>query len=205
MEEELARHGELSEKYTGPAGGGSGPDSILLLPGEEEDREMYHFTKEFLHEKGYERYEISNYAKAGRECLHNLGYWTGADYLGLGLGAASLFEGERFSVTRSMERYLSLSGEDFREGRQYEDREVLTRQDRMEEFMFLGLRITKGVKAEEFENRFGQTIESVYGSVLGRLEEEGLLKMAGRGAERRYCLTEYGLDVSNHVLAEFLL
>lgn len=202
MEADLEKYGEWSEiperrreKYSG----------LLPLPGEEADRRMYHFTKEFLRENGYSRYEISNYAKPGRECRHNIGYWDGTDYLGLGLGAASLLTGERFHVTRSMENYLAMTAEDFGRGRQYEDRERLTDRERMEEFMFLGLRLTKGVSAADFERRFGCALESVYGMAVSELQEEELLELAGEGEDRRYRLTERGLDVSNYALAEFLL
>ena len=84
------------------------------------------------------------------------------------------------------------------------DGELRTEQERMEEFMFLGLRLTGGVEAVEFERRFGRSLESVYGEVLGRLEEEGLLVMEGREENRRYRFTELGLDISNYALAEFL-
>ena len=166
---------------------------------------MYHFTKKFLKEKGYRRYEISNYALPGRECIHNEGYWIGVDYLGLGLGATSLLEGERFSVTRSLDAYLALGAEELARGAQYESRERLSVQERMEEFMFLGLRLTDGVSAEKFEKRFGCMIESVYGQAFSALLEDGLLELSGSGNERRYRMTERGMDVSNRVLAEFLL
>ena len=182
-----------------------GPDVHPPLPGEEADRQMYHETKRCLEAFGYHRYEISNYARPGRECRHNIGYWDGTEYLGLGLGAASLVNGERFTVTRSMEEYLAFTSEELAAGEQYREREVLTQKDRMEEFMFLGLRLTAGVSAAEFERRFGRSLESVYGEVLCRLEEEGLLAMEGRGENRRYRFTELGLDVSNYALAEFLL
>ena len=175
------------------------------LPGEEADRQMYHETKRCLADYGCYRYEISNYAKPGRECRHNIGYWDGTDYLGLGLGAASLVDGDRFTVTRSLEEYLAFTPEELADGAQYREREVLTQKDRMEEFMFLGLRLTAGVSAAEFERRFGTRLESVYGEVLCRLEEEGLLVMEGRDEKRSYRLTEFGLDVSNYALAEFLL
>ena len=85
------------DKYSGRA---------EVLPDEEEDRRMYHHTKEYLAEKGYHRYEVSNYARPGRECIHNVGYWTGVSYLGIGLGASSLMDGQRFSVIREMNDYL---------------------------------------------------------------------------------------------------
>ena len=182
-----------------------GEEGAAPLPDEETDRRMYHETKEFLAACGYHRYEISNYARPGRECRHNIGYWNGTNYLGLGIGAASLMQGERFAVTTSLEVYLGYSAEDFAQGHQYRNPETLTENERMEEFMFLGLRMTEGVSAAEFKYRFGRELESVYWEPLSKLEEEGLIRQYGEGKERKFCLTEYGLDVSNYALAEFLL
>lgn len=174
-------------------------------PDEEEDRRMYHYTKEYLAQQGYRRYEISNYARPGRECRHNCGYWSGTDYLGIGLSASSLVNRERFSVIREMDRYLELTEEELRAGCQYENRGHLSEQEQMEEFMFLGLRLADGIAAENFRLRFGINIEKVYGETFGKLMEKGLIEMTGREAARRYRLTELGFDVSNCVLAEFLL
>lgn len=206
MEEEIRKYGAVRQKdgsnssFQSPA-----VPELLPLPDEEEERKMYHYTKEYLAEKGYHRYEISNYSRPGRECVHNKGYWLGTDYLGIGLGAASLAGGERFSVTRDMGQYLALTGEELAAGLQYENRESLTEQEKMEEFMFLGLRLTDGVLARDFEIRFGINVEKIYSEIFGKLMEEGLLRMTGTGEERRYQLTGFGLDVSNCVLAEFLL
>lgn len=165
-----------------------------VLPGEEEERLMYEMTRELLQEHGYFRYEISNYAKKGYECKHNIGYWTRENYLGLGLGSASLVTNERFSNTRELKQYLS---GDFSAG----DREVLTKNAQMEEFMFLGLRLTNGVSQAEFLKQFGFSIDNIYGSVVAQLQKEGLLKKE----KENIFLSEQGLDVSNYVMAQFLL
>lgn len=191
------------------------------LPSEEEDRLMYHRTQTVLAEYGYQRYEISNYARPGRACRHNCGYWTGHEYLGLGLGASSLIGDRRFKVTDSMPEYLrrtrqaasggccgpdsngsdsngpELSGLDS----YYEDIQQLTLRDRMEEFMFLGLRLTEGVSEAEFRRRFGNPVDAVYGPVLARHTDGGLLERTGE----RIRLTEKGLDLANYVMSDFLL
>lgn len=174
------------------------------LPSEDEDRAMYRRTKELLAEAGYRRYEISNYARPGYECRHNVGYWTRAPYLGLGLGAASFYGGERFCNVREMERYLALVGQGWEnalEAPWQVERQAVGERDAMEEFMFLGLRLTAGIRAADFRRMFGRDIGSVYGAVLERLTGAGLLEKTADG----WRLSEWGLDVSNRVLAEFLL
>lgn len=161
---------------------------------EEEDREMYDMTRKLLAEKGYERYEISNYAKPGRECKHNLGYWNRKNYLGFGIGAASLFQEQRFSNTTDLEGYIKHPG-DCRENLQ-----ELSMAEQMEEFMFLGLRKCAGVSQSEFYKKFGRTIEAVYGPVIAKHSEEGLLSVN----KERIFLTDMGLDLSNYVMADFL-
>ncbi|WP_288775978.1 radical SAM family heme chaperone HemW [uncultured Eubacterium sp.] len=192
-----------------------------LLPEEDVERQMYELTETFLHTKGYERYEISNYAKPGYECRHNCGYWTRKDYLGLGLGASSLVEHQRFQNTSDLKTYLEQeyspqdnglhekAAENFplQEKKQLEQSEhyiyieTLDKKSEMEEFMFLGLRLMAGISRQQFEKKFQVTLNSVYGEVLRKLKGEQLIEEVA-GYVR---LTEHGIDVSNYVLAEFLL
>lgn len=172
-----------------------------LLPAEEEEREIYYATKTFLKEQGYERYEISNYARPGFECRHNVGYWTGTEYLGLGLGAASYIQGFRFHNVTDLEVYKSIDMKSPQaDERLHEDIEELSLRARMEEFMFLGLRMTGGVSGCEFLERFGQNMWNVYGEVLHRLEENHLIQVESPYVK----LSEFGVDISNYVLSEFL-
>lgn len=219
------------------------------LPDEEQERLMYRETEQILAQAGYERYEISNYAKKGYACRHNLVYWQGGDYLGLGLGSSSYMDGVRFHNTTDFNTYVnqytnkdrpagrkdermygqgktqiegSAEGQDIQLCcRKYaEDWEVLSMQAKMEEFMFLGLRVMAGVSGTEFEKRFGKTMEDVYGDVLRKHEEEGLLQIErkedrkeaaaaepanGKTNIERVMLTAKGVDVSNYVFADFLL
>lgn len=160
-------------------------DRAELLPSEEDEREMYYETKTFLASKGYKRYEISNYATPGYECRHNLSYWERADYLGLGLGAASLLGNVRKSNQTDLTEYLkgNFAGEE----------EVLTETAAMEEYFFLGLRKMQGVDWTPYKAQYAKTVE--------KLVAEELLE--ADGAQIR--LTERGIDVSNYVLAEFLV
>jgi len=170
----------------------------LSLPDEDEEREMYHLTRKFLSEMGYERYEISNYARPGYECRHNIGYWRGRDYLGLGLGASSLINGRRFSNRTEIKDYLALTmGSDG----WYEAVETLTPAAKMEEFMFLGLRLVRGVSEKDFYRKFGVKMMSVYGEVIRKNELEKLLIRKNGWL----CLTELGMDLANMVMADFIL
>lgn len=173
------------------------------LPDEDIEREMYYMTRNCLAEQGYERYEISNYARPGFECRHNVGYWTGTGYLGLGLGASSYLEGCRFHNTSDFQSYVSAHFDDEAEFCQAlrQDMEQLSVKSKMEEFMFLGLRLTRGVSVEGFITRFGQSIRNVYGGVIDKLEREGLLEHKNG----YYHLTERGLDLSNYAMSLFLL
>lgn len=185
-----------------------GADKEHLLPTEEEERRMYELTEEVLEREGYHRYEISNYALPGCECRHNIVYWKRGNYLGFGLGAASLMENCRFTNCREMSAYEKQLKTD-KGGRTGKaaggpitgDAMRLTISGQMEEFMFLGLRLTEGICAGEFERCFHTPIEEVYGEVLIKLEKQGLLARSGD----RIFLTRRGIDVSNVALAEFLL
>lgn len=173
---------------------------LKQLPSEETERRMYHYAKKILQSFGYERYEISNYAKPGYACYHNQVYWTGGEYLGLGLGAASYWNGMRFHNTENFEKYLR----EMQRGDIAAIREEIipdTKKSRMEEYMFLGLRMMQGVSAAVFEKRFGKSMEEQYGGVIGKYMEQGCLTWAGEWLR----LTERGIDVSNLVMADFLL
>ncbi len=170
----------------------------LNLPEEEEERRMYEMTAEMLGSQGYRQYEISNYALPKRECAHNMGYWMRDDYLGLGLGAASLFDSQRWNNTDSMEEYLEKSE---RPEEIQVCREKLSVREQMEETMFLGLRMTEGIERERFQEEFGISVEEVYGDALRRLEGLGLLQADGG----RIYLTRKGISLSNQVFVEFLL
>ena len=158
---------------------------ILPLPDEDTERAIYEITEKILREYGYERYEISNYAKPGYECRHNLGYWERREYLGLGLGASSLIAEHRFCNTDKMDVYIRLNKTVDPDGKKEESKKavwekaeevsVLSVQEQMEEFMFLGLRKTDGVSEKSFFETFGVQIDTVYGETIGKLEKERLL------------------------------
>lgn len=170
----------------------------LPLPEEDTERAMYEETIEVLAGYGFHRYEISNYALDGYECRHNVGYWIRRDYLGFGIGAASLIGNVRFQNGRDLNAYLAhpLACR--------EEQQSLTTQEQMEETMFLGLRLIRGVSYPEFARCYGQTLEEVYGEVISRNVADGLLTVREDETGRRLMLTGRGLDVSNYVMAQFL-
>lgn len=177
-----------------------------LLPDEETDRAMYALTKDMLKQAGYERYEISNYSLKEKECLHNMVYWQRGNYLGLGLGSSSMIENIRFQNTEVMKDYVNywLTGSqepvDCHFPHICKDIRCLKREEQMEEFMFLGLRMIKGVSKEEFEANFNKSIFEVYGKQIEKFEKLGVLCVSDR-----IFLTDKGLDVSNMILADFLI
>ena len=170
----------------------------LDLPDEDTEYQMYEDTAEILERYGYRQYEISNYAKQGYMCRHNAGYWQRREYLGFGLGASSLYRGMRFSNTRRMQEYLkeSRNPDQIRK-----DVTVLSRNERIEEFMFLGFRMTEGISEKKFEENFDVRLMDVYGDILQKYEETGFVEHI----ETKWRLTRKGIHVSNHILADFLL
>ncbi len=183
------------------------------LPDEDADREMYDLTGQLLRAYGYERYELSNYARPGFACRHNIGCWTRQDYLGIGLGSASLIGQARFSNIRDLEKYLQLwSAQDHTgmpdgetqahpEMPGIERFEYLIPKASMEEFMFLGLRMSAGISPEVFEKVFKTSLDSIYHEAIATHLSDGTLIFD----DGRLRLTPRGRDVANVVMADFLL
>lgn len=173
----------------------------IQMPDEDTDRAMYHETKRLLTQAGFVRYEISNYARKGFVCRHNCGYWKRQDYLGLGMGSSSLINNVRFKNTCNMERYLR-NPTGCRENVQ-----CLCTEEQMEEFMFLGLRLTEGVDPTEFARLYGRSMDDIYGGVIEKNIREGLLYryQCKKDEGDRLALTDLGLDLSNYVMGQFLL
>ena len=185
---------EMRKKGEDPVKAGAAPP----LPSEDEERRMYEETEEILSAAGMVRYEISNYALPGYESIHNIGYWRRVPYAGFGLGASSLLGERRIRNRSSLADYLEGNDETA-----FLPEEVisLTEKDRMEETMFLGLRMMRGVRLADFENAFGKELLQIYEAPVRRLTEQGLI-IVGDGAVR---LTKRGIDLSNYALAQFLL
>ena len=188
---------------------------LNMLPEEEDAVMFYHQTKEWLAEAGYERYEISNYAKPGYESRHNSSYWTGQPYLGVGLGASSYLHDVRFQNETDLDTYiqerqllqLQVDTKELEKQLQFlrREEEILSQKDRIEEFMFLGLRMMKGICVEEFSKRFGQEIEEVYGEIIAKYERQKLLEKYEKMGKHYIALTEEGIQISNRIFVDFML
>ena len=172
-------------------------NSKIKLPEEDEERNMYHQSIDYLKDQGYNHYEISNFAKSGFECEHNLFYWQLKPYIGIGLGAHSNIGGKRFWNYGDFESYfvnirdgmLPISGE-----------EVINTEMEMAEFLILGLRLIKGISKKEFYQRFNISVDDVYGEVLKTHRESGLLYID----EEYIKFTSKGLDLANLIFVDLI-
>ena len=178
----------------------------LNLPDEDTERQIYYKTGKILNENGYGQYEISNYAKHGRECRHNIRYWQCDEYIGFGVAAASCLDNVRWKNTENINKYLEYMQkasrfEDLRKEDFYSEKEVLTPEEQCAEFMFMGLRMNNGVSEEIFWRRFGYIPEERYGEVIAKHIQNGLLEKKDKCLR----LTDKGRDICNYVMADFLL
>lgn len=155
---------------------------------------MYEHVIRELEQKGYDRYEISNFAKSGFESKHNTVYWKRNNYVGFGLGAHSFVNGVRYSNTDVYEQYINNPLDT------KQDIEKISIQDAMSEFIFLGLRMTQGISVQQFQQLFGESIFDIYGNKLEFFKENGFLMYD----KSKIALTAKGFYVSNNIFSEFL-
>ncbi|WP_285123341.1 radical SAM family heme chaperone HemW [Lactococcus petauri] len=166
----------------------------LRLPSDDRNADMYEYIIEMLTSKGYSHYEVSNFGKIGYESKHNMTYWDNAEYYGIGAGASGYLDGIRYKNHGPVHHYL-------REENKRVNEEVLTRKQRIEEEMFLGLRKKNGVSIERFHKKFGQTLEEVYGTIIEELAFQKMLFEADGWIQ----MTEKGFELGNEVFERFLL
>lgn len=170
---------------------------LLEEVNEDVDREMYYAATEKLEKNGYNRYEISNYAREGYECIHNIIYWRTRPYLGVGAGAHSFIGSARFSNDLNPDVYIKKL---LNSNLPVVNKEVLSRDDMISEFMFMGLRMTEGIQLDDFKYRFQNGLFELFDTEINRLIRNDLLKLK----DGRLMLTELGIDLSNQVFVEFL-
>ena len=170
----------------------------LNLPDEETERIMNAMIINTLVENGYERYEISNYALPGKKCEHNIRYWEGRDYAGCGTSAHEYLSGERQENIRTVEGYIRK----IEDGGSASVREHQNSfEEDVEEFVFMGMRLLKGIDKDRFVERFHVTMESLFKDAIEKHVKDGLLI----DTEDQLRFTEKGVEFSNHVLSDFLL
>lgn len=171
---------------------------LLDLPSEEEEREMYEKGRDFLEAKGYNQYEISNYAKDNKECFHNKIYWECKEYIGVGVSSSSYIDGKRIKNIDNIKEYIK----NINENNSIIDEELEnTEKDKIEEFMFMGLRMIKGIEEKEFENRFGKKVDELYKEIIEKHIKNGLL-IRKNG---KIFLSKKGIELSNIVMSDMIL
>lgn len=170
----------------------------LELPDEDLERSMYRITLEELYKGGYHQYEISNFSKEGKECRHNIVYWTLDNYLGIGSSSASYFSHKRLKNVNNIDEYIERMNNDDNAIEEIIENSI---EDDMEEFVFMGLRMIKGISIDEFYKRYNKKIEDVYGDVISKYSSMNLLKVANGNM----FLTKKGIEVSNYIMSDFIL
>lgn len=163
----------------------------LALPDEEIERDMYEIVRETLAERGYHQYEISNFARQGYVCRHNIGCWTRVPYLGFGCAAHSFFNECRTMNPARLDAYL--------EGEEPQTERISKEEARFESLM-LGLRMTRGVRDEDFTQMHGLSIREAFGGKLDKPFGGGLLEWH----EDALRLTRLGMDLQDSVLVELM-
>lgn len=171
-------------------------DIFKNLPTEEDERKMYYYAKEKLRERGYIHYEISNFAKSGKESKHNLVYWNQEEYIGVGAGASSYLNGERYTNVASIEEYIKRINRDESVNITEEKQNL---EDKLNEYMILKLRLIKGVNIKEANEKFKTDIVKKYEKSLEKLQKLGLIKI-----DENIYFTDKGLDLANIVWEEFI-
>ena len=164
---------------------------------EEEELKMYEFTNDFLRDKDYNHYEISNFAKQGKECLHNTVYWENREYIGIGAGAFSYVNGERYCNIKSVKEYTSSS---ISKKRLICFSEKLPQKQRASEILIMALRMTSGISKKEFTKRSGFDLNELFEKQLNNLTQAGLINFDNE----RVKLTRKGLSVADSVMMEFV-
>lgn len=177
----------------------------LKLPDEDDAADMFDAAAKMLEGSGYGRYEISNFAKEGYECRHNTGCWERKPYRGYGMMASSLIGDVRFTAEKTLEEYYKGCTLSFDKRSHATEYRELSIKEKMEEFMFLGLRMAKGVSKFDFLHNFNCDISTIYGKIIDKYVNIGLLRIKAENDDERIAFTARGIEVANPIMAEFLL
>lgn len=168
----------------------------LNLVDEVDERKMYYYAIERMEKEGLKQYEISNFSREGYECKHNITYWMDEKYIGVGAGAHSYVDNTRYNNFRDIKKYI----DGINNGSAVEEKNIVSFNDEISEFMFMGLRMTDGISKKRFKSRFRSDIKEIYSDELNKCIKEGLIE------ENKECirLTKRGTDLSNQVFIAFL-
>jgi oxygen-independent coproporphyrinogen-3 oxidase len=164
---------------------------------EEEELKMYEFTNDFLSNKGYRHYEISNFAKQDKECKHNIVYWENREYIGIGAGAFSYINGERYCNIKNIKEYISSVKS---KKKLICFSEKLPQKKRASEILIMALRMTAGISNEDFFNRSGFDLKELFHKQLNNLTQAGLINFD----DERIKLTKKGMSLADSVMMEFI-
>lgn len=169
----------------------------LNLPSDDDSADMYDFVVGFLEEKGYKRYEISNFSRSGKISKHNTKYWQMEEYIGIGAGAHSFYDNKRFSKISNIKEYIAsiLNG-----GDAIEECLEVSEKEKMSEFVFLGLRMADGINEEHFKKVFGNDLFDIYGEQIGKYIKMGVME---RKNGNIFIKPQF-LYVSNNILSDFV-
>lgn len=170
----------------------------LNLPSEDDERVMDKMTKDILNKNGYHQYEISNYSLDGKECEHNKIYWSLEEYIGVGSASSSYINGHRMVNTNDISDYINKINNN---QSVVIDNHKNSKEDEMEEFIFMGLRMIKGISLLKFKEKFGVDIKSIYKDVIEKNIKDKLLIINGEFMS----LTSKGVELSNVVMSDFIL
>ena len=172
----------------------------LSLPDEDTERDMYFVSREMLLQSGYFHYEISNFAKKDRYCRHNIKYWNGDEYLGIGPAAHSYFAGKRFSFKKDLRLYIDSFSEKGSNESIIDEMIDIPRASRIGEYVMLRMRLSDGVDLETFHKLFGRDFETLYLSKMEPFIRSGHI----RRTEKGYAFSPEGMYVSNFILARII-
>lgn len=172
----------------------------LSMLEDEQEYQLYQISRELLAQNGYQQYEISNFARPGRECQHNLLYWQSCEYLGLGAGAVSFIDRSRHQNTVHLDRYLVASADYPRGFWQGDILEEMDERQRWVDAVILGLRTTQGINLADFQSRFGVDLRQEYGELINELLAGGFINIK----DGYLHLTPSAYFISNQVLYRFI-
>lgn len=172
----------------------------LVLPDEDVEYAMYEQAITYLRSKGYIQYEISNFAKPGYECKHNMKYWTCKEYLGLGTGAHSYFRNTRFSFKKDIDGFINALVDPDNSDVLTDENYKITPDERVGEYIMLALRLKQGINTSEFNRLFGLDFDIMYQELLPAYVDNGFMDKTPTG----YAFTTKGMYVSNYILSSML-